>query len=111
MSASLPTNRQRAERGQSSTLLAIGANVALVLGKALAGVLGNSYALIADAIESATNIVSSFVVWLGLRTAAREPDRNHPYGHGKAEPLAALLVAAALMGAAGFIGYESVLRI
>jgi cation diffusion facilitator family transporter len=111
MSESLPTNRQRAERGQSSTLLGIGANILLVLGKALAGVLGNSYALIADAIESATDIVSSFIVWLGLRTAAREPDRNHPYGHGKAEPLAALVVAIALIGAAGFIGYESILRI
>ncbi|SHM24241.1 cation diffusion facilitator family transporter [Hymenobacter psychrotolerans] len=106
-----PTNRERAERGQTSTLWGIGANVALVLGKGTAGVLGHSYALIADAIESATDIISSGIVWLGLRTAAREPDENHPYGHGKAEPLAALLVAGALMAAAGFIAYESILRI
>ncbi|WP_303312634.1 cation diffusion facilitator family transporter [Hymenobacter sp. BT730] len=105
------TNRERAERGQASTLLGIGANVALVLGKGTAGVLGHSYALIADAIESATDIVSSGIVWLGLRTAAREPDENHPYGHGKAEPLAAILVAGALMGAATFIAYESIQRI
>ena len=103
-----PTNRQRAERGQTSTLWGIGANVALVLGKGTAGVLGNSYALIADAIESATDIVSSGIVWLGLRTAAREPDDNHPYGHGKAEPLAAILVSAALMAAAAFIAYKSI---
>ena len=76
----------------------------LVLGKGTAGVLGNSHALIADAIESATDIVSSGIVWLGLRTAAREPDENHPYGYGKAEPLA----AGALMGAAAFIAYESI---
>lgn len=106
-----PSNRERAERGQTSTLWGIGANVALVLGKGTAGVLGHSYALIADAIESATDIVSSGIVWLGLRTAAREPDENHPYGHGKAEPLAALLVAGALMAAAAFIAYESILRI
>ena len=105
------TNAERAARGQASTLLGIGANVALVLGKGTAGVLGNSYALIADAIESATDIVSSGIVWLGLRTAAREPDDNHPYGHGKAEPLAALLVAGALMAAAVYIAYESLVRI
>ncbi|MDQ2772320.1 MAG: cation diffusion facilitator family transporter [Bacteroidota bacterium] len=105
------TNRERAERGQTSTLWGIGANVALVLGKGTAGVLGNSYALIADAIESATDIVSSGIVWLGLRQAAREPDKNHPYGHGKAEPLAAILVSGALVGAATFIAYESILHI
>jgi cation diffusion facilitator family transporter len=105
------TNRERAEKGQSSTLLGIGANVALVLGKGTAGVLGNSYALVADAIESGTDIISSLIVWLGLRTAAREPDENHPYGHGKAEPLAAILVALALLGAALFIAVESVQRV
>lgn len=108
---SSPTNRERAERGQSSTLLGIGANVALVVGKGTAGILGHSYALVADAIESATDIVSSFIVWLGLRTAAREPDANHPYGHGKAEPLAAILVALALIVAAVFIAIESAQRI
>lgn len=106
-----PTNRERAERGQTSTLWGIGANVALVLGKGAAGVLGHSYALIADAVESATDIVSSGIVWLGLRHAAREPDENHPYGHGKAEPLAAILVSGALMGAAAFIAYESIRHI
>ncbi|MBC6992343.1 cation diffusion facilitator family transporter [Hymenobacter sp. BT491] len=105
------TNRQRAERGQASTLLGIGANVALVLGKGMAGILGHSYALVADAIESGTDILSSLIVWLGLRTAAREPDANHPYGHGKAEPLAALAVAGALLAAAAYIAYESIQRI
>ena len=106
-----PTNRERAERGQSSTLLGIGANVALVLGKGTAGIVGHSYALIAEAIESGTDILSSLIVWLGLRTAAREPDANHPYGHGKAEPLAAIMVAVALLGAAAYIATEAVLHI
>jgi len=105
------TNRERAERGQSSTLLGIGANVALVLGKGTAGVVGHSYALIAEAIESGTDILSSLIVWLGLRTAAREPDANHPYGHGKAEPLAAIMVAVALVAAATYIATEGILHI
>jgi cation diffusion facilitator family transporter len=106
-----PTNRERAERGQLSTLLGIAANVALVLGKGTAGVVGHSYALIAEAIESGTDIFSSLIVWLGLRTAAREPDANHPYGHGKAEPLAAIAVAFALVCAAAYIATEGVLHI
>ena len=60
--ATAPTNRERAERGQTSTLLGIGANVALVLGKGTAGVVGHSYALIAEAIESGTDIFSSLIV-------------------------------------------------
>ena len=107
----IPTNRERAERGQTSTLIGIGANIALVLGKGTAGVVGHSYALIAEAIESGTDIFSSLIVWLGLRTAAREPDENHPYGHGKAEPLAAIMVAVALWGAAAYIATEGVLHI
>jgi cation diffusion facilitator family transporter len=106
-----PTNRERAERGQTSTLLGIGANVALVLGKGTAGVVGHSYALIAEAIESGTDILSSLIVWLGLRTAAREPDENHPYGHGKAEPLAAIMVAVALVAAVAYIATEGILHI
>jgi len=106
-----PTNRERAERGQVSTLVGIGANIVLVLGKGTAGVVGHSYALIAEAIESGTDILSSGIVWLGLRTAAREPDENHPYGHGKAEPLAAIMVAVALVGAAGYIATEGIRHI
>ncbi|MDB5234388.1 MAG: cation diffusion facilitator family transporter [Hymenobacter sp.] len=105
------SNQERASQGQRSTLLGIAANIALVLGKGTAGVVGHSYALIADAIESGTDIISSFIVWMGLRTAAREPDENHPYGHGKAEPLAALVVAGALLAAAAYIAYESIRRI
>ena len=106
-----PTNRERAERGQTSTLVGIGANIVLVLGKGTAGVVGHSYALIAEAIESGTDIFSSLIVWMGLRTAAREPDENHPYGHGKAEPLAAIMVAVALLGAAAFIATEGIIHI
>lgn len=69
---------------------------------------GNSYALIADAIESLTDVFSSLIVYVGLRVAMRPPDENHPYGHGKAEPMAAVIVAAGLLLAALAIAYESI---
>jgi cation diffusion facilitator family transporter len=86
-------------------------NAVLAGVKAIAGVLGNSYALIADALESAFDILSSLVVMGGLRIAAAPADRDHPYGHGKAEPLAALVVAITLVTAAIAIGIQSVREI
>lgn len=100
-----------AERGQKTTLIGIAVNFGLVIVKATARVLGHSYALIADALESATDIVTSTFVWFGLRVAARKPDENHPYGHGKAEPLAAILVSFALIGAAMLIAVQSIQNI
>lgn len=108
---SIPTKDHLAKRGQKTTLIGIGVNLGLVLIKGSAGWLGHSYALLADAMESATDIVTSFFVWLGLRTASRAPDQNHPFGHGKAEPLAAMLVAVALVGAAILIGLQSIRNI
>ncbi|HVN79625.1 MAG TPA: cation transporter, partial [Terriglobia bacterium] len=70
-------------------ILGILVNGILATIKLLGGIVGNSYALIADAVESMTDIFSSFVVWRGLSVAVQPPDRDHPYGHGKAEPLAA----------------------
>lgn len=57
----------------------------------MAGILGNTYALIADGVESLLDIFGSFVVWFGLRVAAEPPDDEHPYGHGKAEVVAAIV--------------------
>ncbi|MFD1143276.1 cation diffusion facilitator family transporter [Larkinella insperata] len=103
-----PLKPHQAERGQKTTLVGIVVNIGLVLVKGLAGWLGNSYALIADAMESATDIITSIFVWVGLRTAAKAPDHNHPYGHGKAEPLAALVVSMALLAAAILIAIQSI---
>jgi cation diffusion facilitator family transporter len=75
--------------------------------KGIAGVAGNSYALIADAIESATDIASSLIVWGGLKISALPPDEHHPYGHGKAEPLAAVAVSLTLVAAAIGIAIQS----
>lgn len=75
-------------------------NVVLVVAKFIAGIVGSSYALIADAVESSTDVFSSLIVWAGLSIAARPADEDHPYGHGKAEPLAAAVVSMLLLGAA-----------
>lgn len=95
------------QMGMRATVLGMFTNAALATVKAVAGVFGNSYALVADAIESASDILTSLVVLLGLRMAGKPADKNHPYGHGKFEPLAALAVGLALTGAAILISVES----
>ena len=79
--------------------------------KGFAGFFGNSYALIADAIESTADIFSSFLVLFGLKYASRPPDKNHPYGHGRAEPLITFLVVGFLITSATIIAYESIKNI
>jgi cation diffusion facilitator family transporter len=94
-----------------TTYFSIIGNTALAIIKGLAGFLGNSYALIADAIESTTDIFASFLVLLGLRYAKKPADENHPYGHGKIEPLVTFVVVAFLVTSATIIAYESIQHI
>ena len=75
-------------------------NAVLVLVKLIAGIVGHANALVADAVESSADIFSSIIVWMGLSIAAKPADEDHPYGHGKAEPLAAAIVSLMLLGAA-----------
>jgi cation diffusion facilitator family transporter len=77
----------------------------------VAGVIGHAYVLIADGIESALDIGGSVVIWGGLTVAARPPDETHPYGHGKAEPIAAIAVALGVLAAATGLAIESVREI
>ncbi|TNE53437.1 MAG: cation transporter [Bacteroidetes bacterium] len=86
-------------------------NTSLALIKGLAGFFGNSYALIADAIESTTDVFSSLLVLFGLKYAKRPADENHPYGHGKIEPLITFLVVSFLVTSATIIAYESIQNI
>ena len=86
-------------------------NTSLAIIKGLAGFFGNSFALIADAIESTTDIFSSLLVLLGLKYAKRPADENHPYGHGKIEPLITFMVVAFLVTSATVIAYESIQNI
>jgi cation diffusion facilitator family transporter len=94
-----------------SSLIGIGSNLALASFKCAAGILGHSFALVADGVESLSDVVSSTIVFFGLKFAIKPPDDDHPYGHGKAEPIAAIIVSLALIAAAGFIGAESIQRI
>ena len=86
-------------------------NLVFAGAKILGGLLGNAYVLIADGIESALDIAGSLVIWGGLRLAARPPDETHPYGHGKAEPIAAVVVAFGVLAAATGLIIQSVREI
>src|SRR5205809_1445430 len=92
-------------------LLGLLINVVLASVKIVAGVIGHAYVLIADGIESALDIGGSIVIWGGLTVAARPPDETHPYGHGRAEPIAAIVVALGVLAAATGLAIESVREI
>jgi len=96
------------QTGLKTSGIAIGINIVLAAGKIVTGVFGNSYALIADGTESAADAVSSTIVWIGLRISARPPDQTHPYGHDKAESIAAVVVSFAVLGAAALIAFQSI---
>lgn len=98
-------------RGIRSAQLGILINASLAATKLVAGIVGNAYALVADAIESTADIFSSTIVWGGLRVAARDPDDTYPFGCGKAEPLAAAVVSLMLIGAAIAIAIEAISEI
>lgn len=99
------------DKGLKTTLVGIMISAVLAVVKVLGGIFGNSYALIADAIESAGDVLTSGMLWLGLKWSARPPDKNHPYGHGKAEALIAIGIALALTIAAFIITKDSIRHI
>ena len=105
-----PTSNDPASNMQTGARVALAGmivNVLLAAAKITAGLLGNSYVLIADGIESALDIGGSAVIWGGLKFASRPPDETHPYGHGKAEPLAAGIVAVGVIIAAIGLAIQS----
>src|ERR1700751_5491418 len=93
--------------GARVALLGLVINVVLASVKIVAGVVGHAYVLIADGMESALDVAGSIVIWGGLTVAARPPDRTHPYGHGKAEPIAAIIVAGGVTAAAFGLAVQS----
>lgn len=92
---------------QQNTLVGLGASIILAIVKLLAGLFGQSSALVADAVESFADTVGSILVWQALRVAAKPPDENHPYGYGKAEAVASLAVGGMLVVAALYIVVQS----
>jgi cation diffusion facilitator family transporter len=97
----------RLKRGLRATFLGLVANTVLASTKLAAGIFGHSHALVADAVESLADVFSSVIVWRGLVVAAAPPDEDHPYGHGKAEPIAAAIVSVMLLLAAVWIVVEA----
>ncbi len=106
-----PPGRPGSHPGIRAAQVGLLVNALLAAAKLAAGIVGNTYALVADAVESAADIVASLVVWGGIAVAARLADEDHPYGHGKAESLAAGLVAGMLLLAAVGIAVEAVREI
>ena len=111
---------RRPPGGMTSSAWQTGARVALfgmivnsifAIAKILGGFFGHAYVLIADGIESGLDVAGSFVIWSGLKVAARPPDASHPYGHGKAEPIAAMIVAVGVVAAAVGLAIQSVREI
>ncbi|PKL80902.1 MAG: cation-efflux pump [Ignavibacteriae bacterium HGW-Ignavibacteriae-4] len=99
------------DKAIKTTYLSIVGNILLAIVKGLTGYFGNSYALIADAIESTTDVFASCLVLFGIKYSTRPPDDNHPYGHGRAEPLVTFAVVGFLLISATFIAYESIVNI
>jgi cation diffusion facilitator family transporter len=95
------------QTGARLALLGLGINLVLAIAKIVTGLLGNAYVLIADGIESTLDIGGSVIIWGGLKFAARPPDATHPYGHGKAEPVAAAIVAFGVLAAAVGLAIQS----
>ncbi|MHB1460811.1 MAG: cation diffusion facilitator family transporter [Armatimonadota bacterium] len=104
-------NTRAVGKGIRSSLMGVAVNASLALFKGAAGYFGNCYALIADAIESGSDVFSSLIVAAGLKVATIPRDENHPYGHGKAEPIAAIIVSCMLMLAAVTIAVQSIREI
>ena len=101
-------DQEKHQKAIRASYFSIAGNAALAIIKGVTGIFGNSYALIADAIESTTDVFSSFLVLLGLRYSARPADENHPYGHGRAEPLVTFAVVGFLIVSATIIVIESI---
>ena len=98
---------EETRRGIRAAQIGVLVNTVLAVGKIAAGVVGHSYALVADGVESIADIFSSLIVWGGLRVASRDPDDLYPFGYGKAEALAAAVVSLTLLAAAVGISVEA----
>jgi cation diffusion facilitator family transporter len=109
--AHLAANATRAQRGASVVARGIALSLGLGIAKIAGGIAGQAYALVADGIESITDIAVSLLMWGSFQWAARPPDKDHPYGHGKAESVAALLTALVVLGAGVGVGWKAIAEI
>lgn len=99
---------QSVQAATGAIIKSLWVNGVLALVKITTGVAGNSYAMIADGIESLNDLFASMVVLISLKVSSKPADEDHPYGHGKAEQLGALFSAVSLLAAGGVIAWQSV---
>ncbi len=90
------------------SIVTLGVNAVLVVFKTLAGIFGNSYALISDAVHSASDVFSTVIVLIGVKLAAKKADKNHPFGHERFECVAAILLAVVLFATGAGVGYSGI---
>ena len=96
------------KRARHTILFSLIGNIVLVFVKLITGLVGNSFALVADAIESLGDVFSSVIIYLGLRVSDKPADEDHPFGHGKVEPIISFLVVLFLIVSAGFIAHQAI---
>lgn len=96
------------KRARKTILVSLIGNLFLVFVKLITGLFGNSFALIADSIESLGDVFSSFIIFLGLRVSDKPSDKDHPFGHGKVEPIISFIVVLFLITSAGFIAHQAI---
>jgi cation diffusion facilitator family transporter len=115
MSLDLPAHHaataSRAQRGARLVVRGMALNILLAVIKIGGGILGHAYALVADGVESMSDVAISVLIWAGFKWAARPPDADHPYGHGKAEAVAGLFTASVVLAAGVGIGWHAVTEI
>ena len=93
------------------SVVSIIVNLVLSLLKLLAGILAKSGAMVSDAVHSASDVFSTFVVIAGVKMAGKQPDQEHPYGHERMECVASLLLAVVLAGTGLGIGWQGIQKI
>jgi cation diffusion facilitator family transporter len=102
---------ERAHQGARLVARGMALNAVLAVTKVGGGMLGHAYALVADGVESMTDIAISILIWAGFQWAAQPPDAEHPYGHGKAEAVCGLFTAVVILSASGGIGWHAIQEI
>jgi cation diffusion facilitator family transporter len=101
-------NKDRFKQAEFAAMVGVVGNIVLAIIKWVVGVMSGSRALVADAVHSASDVAGSLAVFIGVRAAKQPPDRDHPYGHGKAESIAAIIVAVLLFLVGIEIGKSSI---
>ena len=104
----MKSSLENGNRARRTILVSLVGNVVLVFVKLITGILGSSFALVADAIESLGDVFSSFIIFLGLKVSDKPPDDDHPFGHGKVEPIISFIVVLFLIASAGFIAHQAI---